>query len=1179
MIIHLRHLFYYTSCLPIKMLFIICVGLFINCFTPLLLLAHGGHTQHDGLKFIANIGQWDGAFFYKAETRDAAYFFDNKGYAIVANLPLAHGIAASTDTPLKLKGHIIRVNFINALPMLKHEGYNKLPDVQHYYLGNEPKQWKVNVPLFEGFTRYNLYKGIDMHVQRFGNAFKSEFIVKKGSNASEIKIEYEGADYLRLIDGKLVIGTSLGEITESAPIAWQDINNVRLEVPCNFKLIGNVVSFSFPKGYDKSHALVIDPEIIFYTYTGAKSDNWGSTATYDKHGNAYSVSTVFGRQYPTTIGAFDVTYNGSGQTIYDFDVAVTKFDSTGRRIIYSSFLGGRNGEFPHSVVVDKNDNLIIFGTTSSPNFPTSINAYRRGFRGSVSVLPLTDNSVEYIAGSDIFVTKFNANGTALIGSTFINGNGIDGCIDYFESLNNNYGDGFKGEVEVDDDGFIYVASSTTSVNFPVANGFSNIKNNGRDGIVVKLNPMLTNMEWGTFIGGSGDDAVFSMEIDASRRVYVCGATTSQNFPTSVNAFQRNPLGNIDGFLAVISADGGTLLASTYIGGGGYDAAYNVALDNSNNVYVLGQTKSAMPRTNGVYGQINGGQFIQCFNNGLTALVFATTFGFTPFQPNIVPTAFMVNQCKQIYISGWGGEINRQSIGFIGGSTVGLPVTQDAFQRTTDGSDFYLMILTEGARNLRYASYLGQNGGRGEHVDGGTSRFDKQRGIVYQAVCGCLGSPDIGEGTGYPGTVGAYATSIGSNNCNAALLKFNLGEPQANFKFVAQNKCGEQILFTNTSINGLSHVWYFGNGDSLISNSKSITYSYKHPGKYLVTIKAINQFSCTVQDFFSDTVEVVSPFKFEADTTKVFICKGEVITANVPGLADLQVEWTPSRYLSDNRIPNPVISAEGSILYTIKVKNADGCEGVTYFRLINRKVNLLIIDSIKRDFCNGYVDMTFKAAGDESEFYLWESNMGDRQEGKVFKKRFKENVGTFEISLTGGKDGCGEKVYKDIPVNVQKILFKPDFDIHTYYENCTMPGIELKNLSLNGINFSWDFGDGQRVQSFEATHQYADTGKYTVKLIVENSRCFDTLSKVVHIKPFIAPNLITLNNDNKNDKLIFSNWEPGWMLEVYNRWGRLLFKTNNYQNDWQPPDREEGVYFYNVRFSNGKSCRGWVQTVK
>ena len=143
---------------------------------------------------------------------------------------------------------------------------------------------------------------------------------------------------------------------------------------------------------------------------------------------------------------------------------------------------------------------------------------------------------------------------------------------------------------------------------------------------------------------------------------------------------------------------------------------------------------------------------------------STVFGSGSQSPDISPTAFLVDVCNRIYISGWGGLTNSVPYGG-GGNTSGLIITNDAIQSSTDSSDFYILIMEEDASSLTFATFYGGNISA-EHVDGGTSRFDK-KGVVYQSVCaGCQGNSD------FPTTPNAYSVTNNSFGCNNAVFKFN-----------------------------------------------------------------------------------------------------------------------------------------------------------------------------------------------------------------------------------------------------------------------------------------------------------------------------------------------------------------------------------------------------------------------
>ncbi|HET6991608.1 MAG TPA: SBBP repeat-containing protein, partial [Bacteroidia bacterium] len=450
------------------------------------------------------------------------------------------------------------------------------------------------------------------------------------------------------------------------------------------------------------------------------------------------------------VGAFQTTFGGGGfgGNSYPFDISLTKYNPTGSALLYSTYLGGSDNEQPQSIIVDNNNNLFVIGRTYSSNYPVTPGAYDVSFNG----------------GADIVVTKFNPAGTALLGSTFIGGTGDDGVnitADFYtwNSLKYNYGDDGRSDINTDAAGNCYVASNTQSVNFPTTPGAFQTSFGGglQDAVVFKFNSTLTSLAFSTFLGGNANDAGYSIALNSSNEVYVSGGTSSLNFPTTPGVLHTAYMGgSADGYVAHFDPSGSALLQSTFIGTGSYDQAYFVQLDQSFNVYLYGQTSGPYPVTPGVYSNPNSGQFIHKLDPTLSSTVYSTVFGSGTMSPNISPAAFLVDTCENVYTSGWGGQcIPYGSTG----TTNGMPVTSGAFQTTTDGCDFYFFVLKKNALSLWYATYFGGPSGTDEHVDGGTSRFDKN-GVIYQSVCaGCGGTSN------FPTTAGAWSQTNNSFNCN------------------------------------------------------------------------------------------------------------------------------------------------------------------------------------------------------------------------------------------------------------------------------------------------------------------------------------------------------------------------------------------------------------------------------
>ena len=232
----------------------------------------------------------------------------------------------------------------------------------------------------------------------------------------------------------------------------------------------------------------------FSTYSGSTSDNFGYTATYDNQGFLYSGSTSFGIGYPTTLGAYQVNYaNQLGGT----DIAITKYDTTGTQRIYSTYLGGALDELPHSMIVNTKDELFVFGTTASNDFPTTTGSIQTNFKGGVPFTP-SGIGVGFPNGSDIFVSKLSASGGDLLASTFIGGSNNDG-LNLSPKLKYNYADEVRGEIDIDINNNIYLATSTKSNDFPIIGGVQSVLKGDQEGCILKLDDQLTTIVWSSFL--------------------------------------------------------------------------------------------------------------------------------------------------------------------------------------------------------------------------------------------------------------------------------------------------------------------------------------------------------------------------------------------------------------------------------------------------------------------------------------------------------------------------------------------------------------------------------------------------------------------------------------------------------------------------------------------------------
>jgi gliding motility-associated-like protein len=885
-----------------------------------------------------NKGQWDDEILYNVELTNGSLLVDKNGFTYSLNNVSSHRHQEHSNEhsePEKIKCHVVKSHFVNAnWSGLKSEN-NPSRFYRNYYLGNDASKWKSSVYSYSQVTLNDFYSGVDLLLDGSAGKLKYSFIVQPGVDASQIKYVVDGADKIILSKEGLRINTSLGEILEENPIAWTEKEGKRSFIPVNFHLEGNIVSFQFPDGYASDEILVIDPSLVFSSFTGATADNWGMTATPDLLGNLYAGGIVFsgGGTYPTITGSFDLSFNGGynytytqGSVTYSmngFDAAISKFNANGTSLIFSTYLGGNGNEAPHSLVTDENNNLYVMGVTGSVDFPTVNGCFDISFNGGPVV---AENELGY-NGADLFVTRFNAAGSALVGSTFVGGTGTDGI--NIGALNYNYGDSFRGEITVED-GFVYVSSTTQSVNFPTVGAGQGFLNGIQDAVIFKMNSALTNMAWSTYFGGTGLESGNSVQLASNGNVFVAGGTNSIQLPVNSGNDLTYNGGTSDGYLLKIAGSSSLFQAGTFLGLNEYDQAYFVQLDQNDEVYVYGQTESSWAISPGVYGNPNSGQFIRKYNNNLGNILWTTMIGAGTGHPEISPTAFLVSECFDIYISGWGGTINSSfSTQAFYSTSNGFPVTFDAYQLTTNGSNFYLAVLDENAATLKYGTYMGGTTSSYNHVDGGTSRFDKS-GRIYHAVCGACGGQDFG----FTSTPGVWSPTNNSSNCNLAAFKFELNEIQAIISNPQTIVClPNPIIFSNNSANGNSFFWDFG--DNTTSTDVNPTHVYAQPGTYTVTLIVSDSNACYTPD--STQLDVyIGDFQGGVVQPSSGICPGESIQIEAFGGANY--EWSPAAVLDDPTIANPTATIDTTTTFTVIVSDSCGTD------TLQLTVEVFIIDT-------------------------------------------------------------------------------------------------------------------------------------------------------------------------------------------------------------------------------------------
>lgn len=463
--------------------------------------------------------------------------------------------------------------------------------------------------------------------------------------------------------------------------------------------------------------------LIYSTYVGGSDADDGCDIAVDAAGNVYITGDTWSIDFPTTIGAFDTTYDGSSA-----DVFVSKINEYGNNLIYSTYLGGSNSESSRCIAVDTAGNVYISGWTFSSDFPTTDAAFDTSFNGVF----------------DIFVSKLNADGNSLLYSTYLGGSDEDDAFDIVLDLGNNVfitgytlstdfpvtegaldtsfnggRDAFVSKLHhsgttlvystylgggYDEAGFgiaidhylnVYITGPTSSVDFPTTDGALDIKwNGGSDVFVSKINPTGKILLYSTFLGGSSSEAGYDIAVDSTGKAYITGDTYSSDFPTTFGAFDTTYNDSCDAFVSKLNADGSALLYSTFLGGSNSDYGESIAVDNVGNAYIAGSTESSdFPTTLGAFDtSYNGGSldaFISKINKEGTGLLYSTFLGGSSSDGNF---GIAIDAYRNVYVSG-------------GTRSSNFPTTKGAFDTTYNGEvDVFVTKLS--SFSLLSAAQLG-----------------------------------------------------------------------------------------------------------------------------------------------------------------------------------------------------------------------------------------------------------------------------------------------------------------------------------------------------------------------------------------------------------------------------------------------------------------------------------------
>lgn len=556
-------------------------------------------------------------------------------------------------------------------------GEEALSGTSNYFIGKDSSKWKTAVTNYKKVRYQEIYDGIDLVYYGNQQELEYDFVVKPGANPDIIKLRFNGTDKINIDDnGNLILKVADQEVIQHKPLIYQTINGSKETITGSYLLLNNNEIGFKVDDYDKSKDLVIDPVLAYSTYLGGNSLDFMADIAVDSSGNVYVVGETQSLNYPLTPGVIDSTLSGASAAF------VTKLNSTGSTLMYSSFLGGGtdNNESGRSIAVDSDGNAYIVGVTSSEAFPVSSGALQPTLQGTM----------------DGFVAKLNPTGTSLMYATYLGGANLDAI----------------NSIAVDQSGNAYVAGSTQSLMFPTTSGAFQPTFGGanQDGFVAKIDSTGTSLIYATYLGGTNNESAVDIAVDSQGNTYVVGSTSSTDFPTTQGVFQRAFAGGaVDGFVTKLNPTGSALVYSTFLGGAkadsdslnGGDSVNAITLDAMGNAYLAGDTgSSSFPTTDGAFQTKFPGSttsnsansaFVTKLNAMGTALEYSTFLGGDTFDSSI---AIVVDSMSRAYVIGTTSSTN-------------FPVTPDAIQAKVVGeSDVFVTELSATGKELVYSTLFG-----------------------------------------------------------------------------------------------------------------------------------------------------------------------------------------------------------------------------------------------------------------------------------------------------------------------------------------------------------------------------------------------------------------------------------------------------------------------------------------
>lgn len=942
------------------------------------------HLNTAPVAFLENKGQWDNAILYKSNSTSGNVYLLKDGLSFSQM-----GIVdeeKEQHTPFL----VWNMKFISPDPNLQIEGKSGKQSVYSYLWGNDPSKWIIHPQSFQSVNYNHLYKNIDLKYYGNGSHLEYDFVLHKGSNIKDIKVFYEGANKLYINSKEdLEISTPWNTQIQKAPVAWQLINDIKIPVKVNYILINDsTFGFTVRESYNKNYDLIIDPlfEMVWSSYTNilgvSNNMNYCFASNMDNNGNVYLTGMV-DDTYPITAGAY------SGPNNVQPEVFVAKFSSDGTTLLYWTYLPGNSSEHGTGIAIDDLGRAYITGIvdlnfTGLTTFPSTPNAYQ----------PV------HADGSDAFLSVLSADGSSLIYSTFIGGDGSETGYD----------------ISVGPPGIAYVTGTTshafTGVDFPlVATTVFPTSDNNAFVCKFDINQSGVNsLIYSTKIGAGSFNSVKakSIAVNSAGNAFITGSVYDGGgtftFPVTTGAYSNiynSGQDNIMSYVTKLSATTPvTLSYSTLLAPG---IANAIAVDDATgDAFIAGSTYTfAFPVTAGALQTTHAGvggtdAFAIRLNSTGSSLVYSTFLGGNQYDE---ATGIAVNSAGEAYVTGI--------------ADAQFPTSTGSYQPLNAGSeDFFVVNIN--AAGTGYAcggsTYIGGNDEdySGSFYDYSSPQIAiKDHGGNNDTIC----ISSTSHSQDFPTTPGVFGPiKVNSIADQPVFFKMTCAiniPPEVNFNQSIIQSCSSVVVnMTDSTINNpTSWVWYFPGASpdtSTLQNPQGIIYTTS--GLHSIKLVACNAYGC---DSLTINIQVnVSqniPVSLGNDTA---VCIGNNVTlTTTSGYSNYS--WQ----LNGNNIGTnlPSLNATQQGTYTLLITDTLGCTGSDTINVTMNSPAVTLASDVH--LCNNDSALVIASNGNFNYQWLVNGNTLPFTEDSIYVAQ----QGNFVVVVTDSI-GCTDRDTLTVTVN-------------------------------------------------------------------------------------------------------------------------------------------------------------------